>query len=296
VFVIGIDENGLGPRLGMFCLTASVFECKNYDPAAFRKIFGAAGVKDSKQILSSRKMEKGREIVLSFLKSLDGETPSSWDAFLRRVGFLKISEYKKKCRKNCLPLCWNNTESLEGNCALPDLKLNASAKLKEIKVLYYCPKMFNEGIKRRSTKTALEFEMLERFFSKYRALYGKNVLYICGKLGGTKKYERFFDFLRNFKLVRKAEGKNSFYEFKNFGRVEFVMDAEEKHFPVALSSVFGKVVREIFVRRMNSFFKKYIPTLKNASGYNDRITADFILKTSALRKKLKIPDDCFIRK
>ncbi|MFH1352987.1 MAG: hypothetical protein ABIH68_05360, partial [bacterium] len=205
MIVVGIDENGLAPRLGMFCLTASVFECKNYKPDAFWKIFGATGVKDSKQILSSRKMEKGREIVLSFLRILDGETPSSWDVFLERVGFLRTSEYKKKCRKNCLPLCWNDDVSLEGNFALPGLKLDGSVMLKDIKVLYYCPKMFNDGIKRRSTKTALEFEMLEKFFSKYRALYGENVLYVCGKLGGTKRYERFFDFLKNFELVKKTE-------------------------------------------------------------------------------------------
>ncbi|MBU4133717.1 hypothetical protein KKH42_00180, partial [bacterium] len=118
----------------------------------------------------------------------------------------------------------------------------------------------------------------------------------CGKLGGTKRYAPFFDYLKQYRVTKASEGMDSFYEFARFGRIEFVKDGDSLHLPVALASVFGKLVREIFMERLNDFFAGFIQNLSRVSGYNDPLTREFIEKTAAVRKKRGIPENCFLRK
>ena len=78
-------------------------------------------------------------------------------------------------------------------------------------------------------------------------------------------------------------------------KISFLQNGEEKEFPVALSSLFGKYIREIFMKRINKFFQNYNPKLKPVSGYRDSLTKGFIEETEGLRKKLKVSKECFLR-
>ena len=68
--VVGIDENGLGPKLGPLTVTGALFECaEGYEHGAFFEALaegagGAGRVNDSKAVMGFRKMAHGEEIVL----------------------------------------------------------------------------------------------------------------------------------------------------------------------------------------------------------------------------------------
>ena len=50
VRVVGVDENGLGPRLGPLVVTAAVLDLDRYDAQALRAIAEPIGITDSKEV------------------------------------------------------------------------------------------------------------------------------------------------------------------------------------------------------------------------------------------------------
>ncbi|MCD6423242.1 MAG: hypothetical protein J7L42_03905 [Elusimicrobia bacterium] len=291
MIVVGIDENGLAPRLGMFCVTAVAFRCKKYTPQSFWKEFENLRIVDSKLMISSGKTRKGKFAVLEFLRIYKNFVPKSWNEFLSEVSFSKLDDLRKNCgQKN---FCWIYDEEI--NFKTEKSRVLSKKKFLDVKVNFVCPKIFNSAIKRTDNKLAFEIEILEKFFKFFLNRYREKILFLCGKIGGTKKYEKFFKFLSSFKILEKKEREDSIYVFKNF-EVRFIKSAEGKHFPIALASVFGKVVREIFIERMNKFFQQHLPNLPFASGYHDRNTSRFIKEALLVLKNEGIPEDCFLRK
>ncbi|MCD6413880.1 MAG: hypothetical protein J7L54_07030 [Elusimicrobia bacterium] len=291
----GIDENGLGPKLGFFCVTAVLIECDEYNAEIFWKA-NRGFVADSKDIMSSRNILKGLDIVKHFTGSFAGRSPASANDFLESVSFRPLAAAKSRCPRHCAEMCWEpdfTFPSGQGYSRKPDFGI-AGAALRGVYVSYICPREFNRRCAKAS-KFAVEFSLVEELLEFLCGKFGKGIHYFCGKLGGTAKYEKFFGYLKKFAIKEKSEGKDSFYVLENFGRVEFIRSAEKAHFPVALASVYGKVVREIFIKRLNLFFGSRGRDLPVASGYNDPVTRKFIEKTERLREKLKIPKDCFLR-
>jgi ribonuclease HII len=77
-----------------------------------------------------------------------------------------------------------------------------------------------------------------------------------------------------------------------------VRDADERHLLVGLASLVGKYLRELLMGRIVRHYRTADPALEveHASGYHDPITTRFMVGTDALRKKRRVPDDCFVRR
>jgi ribonuclease HII len=50
--------------------------------------------------------------------------------------------------------------------------------------------------------------------------------------------------------------------------VTFMVQAEEKHMPVALASMVSKYTRELLMARFNDFFRRHWPQIKPTAGYS----------------------------
>ena len=61
------------------------------------------------------------------------------------------------------------------------------------------------------------------------------------------------------------------------------------------ASMFGKYVRELWMLRLNEFYRKQLPALRACSGYHDSVSKRFVTETEALRVKLGILNTCFER-
>ncbi|MEA2081840.1 MAG: hypothetical protein U9O97_03800 [Elusimicrobiota bacterium] len=303
MYVVGIDENGLGPRLGMFCVTAAVFECSSYDKNLFWKNASDGAVDDSKKVMASGRTGKGRRIAAAYLAQLGHfpETDADFIEFVNHRSAGSLSNdcppcVRSMCRAGHSPFCEDSVSAVSDN--LFSLLKDAGIRFAGAESVFLCPKEFNRGIDRFGSKMMLEFFIMEKFFRKYGAAdTGRGeTLFICGKLGGTKRYGRYFDYLKKYRVANLQEGTDSFYEFDGLGRIEFVKDGDALHLPVALASVFGKLVREIFMDSLNGYFGNLDKSLPVVSGYNDHLTREFIEKTVPVRRERGIPDICFLRK
>ncbi|MDO9514314.1 MAG: hypothetical protein Q7J59_06905 [Elusimicrobiota bacterium] len=302
MYIVGIDENGLGPKLGMFCVTASLFECDSYDPDFFWKKASDGMVDDSKKVMASGRTEKGRRIAASYLALL-GSVPETDADFIKLINFRKDGPRRCGCPDCGRIMCRAGNSSFVADFSVSNAAdLSSSLKAAGIRFagaesFFCCPEEFNRGIDRYDSKMRLEFSILEMFFKKFSALSAKgDTLFICGKLGGTKRYVPYFDHLKKYRPLCSSEGTSSFYELGGLGRIEFVKDADSMHLPVALASVFGKLVREVFMESLNDYFCGFQKDLPRVSGYNDPLTREFIEKTASLREDNGVPAECFLRK
>jgi len=302
MFVVGIDENGLGPKLGMFCVTAAIFECRSYNKNLFWKKASDGAVDDSKRVMTSGRTGKGRKIAAAYLAQL-GRVPETDADFIDIVNFRSGLPFRDECpgcgrgmcRVGDAVFCGESVSSVSEK--LSSSLCDARIRFAGAESIFYCPEEFNRGIDRFGSKLRLEFSILEMFYKKYSTLSASDdKLFICGKLGGTKRYGPYFDYLKKYRLAKASEGTDSFYEFDGLGRIEFVKDGDSLHLPVSLASVFGKLVREIYMESLNDYFGGFIKNNRRVSGYNDSLTREFIEKTVAVRKEQGVPENCFLRK
>jgi ribonuclease HII len=49
--------------------------------------------------------------------------------------------------------------------------------------------------------------------------------------------------------------------------IEFSVDADRRHFPVALASMLAKYLREVLMGRFNAYWRAWLPDLRPTAGY-----------------------------
>jgi hypothetical protein len=63
-----------------------------------------------------------------------------------------------------------------------------------------------------------------------------------------------------------------------------------------MASLIGKWVREVLMARVTRYHRGFDPSLPEASGYHDPVTARFIRASALVRRSRRISDDCFERR
>ncbi len=321
MIIIGIDENGYGPVLGPLVVTATAFKIEKREnlwyllnipknPDCYEKLV----VTDSKKLFSRNSLKRcqiGEKTVFSFFYLLFKTFPENLDRFLSKI-LLDFSQFPQLCKesrteaKPCwekifLPLWLKNKEGIKKEAE----KLRKKLKRERIeffglKSICICPFQFNRLVKGKS-KSYLNYLQFEKLIFYFLRKKEKNFYIFADRIGGQKRYLPLLKsgLLRNWRSQILEERKEiSSYRLSLKGKeatISFLQDGEEKEFPVALSSLFGKYIREIFMKRINKFLQNYNPKLKPVSGYRDCLTKNFIEETNNLRKKLKINEECFLR-
>jgi len=311
MYVVGIDENGFGPQMGMLTVTGSLFEVKKYNREDFwNGIRGKAVVDDSKRVLKFNRINEGERTVLTYYNLFNERLPERFKELLDSVSLFTLQELRQYCPSPAAEMCWKLEILLPHWIRIKEDEIQRDAakikqgmahqemRLIEVKTAIFCPYKFNaliieKGIK----KTHLDFILFEKLIEYFYKQYGneQKYLFLCDKIGGTKRYLSWFNYLQNFKVLEKKEEINSIYSLEDIGRICFIKEGDKKHFPIALSSIFGKYIREVFMERINYFFTSRIRNLRPASGYHDRITEEYKKRTANLRDALNIPERCFLR-
>jgi len=333
MIIVGIDENGYGPILGPLIITASAFKVekrgnlwqilnisKNPDNYPERVV-----VTDSKKLFSRNSLRcrrAGEKTVAIFFSLLFKKLPKEPDSFFSKI-LLNFSLFPKLCleSKTRYKPCWGKISlplwlkdivvrgfslaKIEKGIIKESEELKKKLKEKKIKFLglktiCVCPFQFNKLAKEKN-KSYLNYLQFEKLIFYFLQKKEKKFFIFADKIGGRKDY---FFYLKSGLLkdwdcrILEESGEVSSYELnlKNKrANISFLQNGEEKEFPVALSSLFGKYTREIFIKRINRFFQNYNPELKSVSGYRDPLTKEFIKRTENLREELKINENCFLR-
>lgn len=268
--IIGVDENGLGSILGPLVITFTVFSAPFYDKEFFWQI--SRKVADSKKIMRFRKIKKGEEIVFLFYYLLHQKFPQKASELIKKIEIKRKKTFCKKCHPEMKKICQKEEvflpqeikneeiEKIKKEAEIVQKKMKKmKIKLLEIKSFIICPLEFNQKTQNQS-KIQLELFFIKKIEKKFLKESSK-VLFLCDRVG------------------------------KNF-----IKKADRSHFPVALSSIFGKYLREIFIKKQNQFFQKICPSVRAVSGYRDHLTKKFIKETQKIREKINLLDICFLRK
>ena len=305
MLVMGVDENGLGPRLGPLVATSVVLEAPRYPRAALCGRGLGLGLTDSKETGGFGRMAFTESVALALLERGGAGLPASVDDFLDRVAPPSRPRLRACCPDEATARqCWGVDLTLPmfgGNAAdgmrlLDRLIGRSSLRIVDVQSRVACAGILNAKLSDGRNKLAVDLELFEDLIISVHVRHGSPLLVLCGMIGGIRDYaSRFsrFDCNRVEALANRRGQRR--YAVNGLGELRFEVDADARHLPVALASIVGKYVREVCMHRIGEFYRNDQPGLTLASGYHDPVTTRFIEATERSRRRLGIAPDCFQR-
>jgi len=306
--LIGIDENGLGPRLGPLVVTSVVARVE--DEGHKRVLSRPRGalrsrLGDSKRLVAYGDSALGEAWARAIVRQSGQPEPRGPEELVRFLSLDDAEALRAPCPDDHIDQCWRT--GAETFAADPELVVQVDRDLAKlaglgVHVLHAacvvtCARRLNEGIARGLTRFHLDLHAMERLALDARARAGVDVVATCGKVGGFARYPPAFGPMYGRLHAVAEEGRaRSEYVVPGLGSIAFVRDAEDKHLLVSMASLIGKWVRDLFMARIVSYHRVHDPELPNASGYHDPVTTRFVEATRLARQKNALPDDCFERR
>lgn len=305
---VGIDENGLGPRLGPMIVTAALADVSEEGARRIgRKLPKALRVDldDSKALVSCHDVSLGEAWTRVVVEETQGVSPKTPSELLLHVLSEDERSLTQDCPKSTKRQCWNadgeqfaaTREQLDRIRRHVATLEKRGIGLRRVSSEVVCAQRLNRLKKEGIHRFTADLHAMERLVLKFREAAGQPVVATCGKVGGIGKYEPFFGPLSGRLHTTLEEGRaRSCYHFPTLGELRFVRDADASDPLVMLASLVGKYVREVLMRRISRFYAPHLddPNLV-PSGYHDPVTNRFVDATKQIRKRLRIASDCFQR-
>jgi ribonuclease HII len=311
-FVLGVDENGLGPRLGPLIVTAVALEADPSVPKSERAALSrpsrrdglADRLADSKALVRYGASSLGEAWARAIADRLGAGGSKTPDDLVHALGLDAPAELRAPCPADHERQCWGHVgeafEASDEDVAIAHADLDRLAKkglrVRALRTAIVCTRRLNEAAAKGVSRFLVDLHTMERLVLKLRGELGQDVYAVCGKVGGYDKYDTAFGPLSGHLRMTLAEGrKRSEYRFPGVGTLAFVRDADDSHLVVSLASLVGKWVRDLMMNRIIRYHREDVPDLPDASGYHDPTTTQFIEATALVREKRGLPDDCFER-
>jgi hypothetical protein len=305
---IGIDENGLGPRLGPMIVTAVRLELDPEKLATRRGYLAAAtraGIGDSKEHSAHGAMGPCEARVLSMLKVHLGLEARSLAHLAETVGLEEPDALRADCPPGEAPhVCFRDAVDLPafgggpqpGDIAAATKLLEKGMRLVGVRVGIVCAKRMNLARDAGLSRFDLDLAYMIRLAEALRGDRGTPpVTAYCGKVGGRAKYASALERLSPLVGVLGEERERSSYAVPGFGEVHFVMDGDATEPAIGLASMIGKYVRELWMTRIHRYWAGHVAGLEPVSGYHDPSTEVFVRKTALVRRERGVPEICFER-
>ena len=302
----GLDENGLGPRLGPLLVTAV-----------------RASATDEGRRIASRKARGKLQELLSDSKKLvafgDSGLGEAWARAVALRGGLHFASPAELLAHLCLDgaadleapcpsghrdQCWaTDTEELAAPEALVqdlarhlDRLASRGLAVEEARLVIVCTSRLNAAVREGRSRFHVDLHAMERLCVDLRARARGPLSAVCGKVGGLDRYGPHFGPFSQGLHSALVEGRDrSEYAVAGLGTVAFVKDADDTYPLVSLASLIGKWARDLLMLRIVRHHRAYDADLPAASGYHDPVTARFVDATRLARARRGLPDDCFER-
>lgn len=297
---IGIDENGLGARLGPLVVTGVLAEvdargqalCDRALPKSLGRDLG-----DSKRLVSHKNADLGEAWARVLARAC--ATPAElFDALTSRP---KI-ELQELCPQRTRGQCWTEAgDAFRAPEALMTRLERHVARLEQrglrllgVRSEILCTRRLNLERRAGKNRFVADLHAMERLILSLSApARGAGLLAVCGKVGSMQHYEGFFGPLAGWlHTTLEQSPARSAYRFAGLGELRFVRDADAADPLVMLASLVGKYLRELFMDRIG---RAYGHTSSKPSGYHDPRTDRFVVSTAALRRRRRIDASCFER-
>ena len=307
-FYVGIDENGMGPRLGPLIVTSVLTEVSRAGAKVVTSRPRGAIAKrigDSKKLLAFDDGALGEAWAraISRRSGVDPKTPAE---LLAALAIDPEEVLQAPCPGHHVDLCWSTdgeqfiTGEAEVELLTKDLAtLEArGVHVRRARVAIICTKRLNDAVLRGQSRFDVDLHTMERLTLDARDEAKDEVYALCGKVGGFDFYGPRFGPLGGYLRTMLVEGRaRSEYHVPSVGRLAFLRDADDTHLLVGLASLVGKWARDHLMRRVVRYHRTHAPTqtLPDASGYHDPVTTRFIDATTLVRKTRNVETACFER-
>ncbi len=311
-FRVGVDENGLGPRLGPLVVTAAMARLRSGAEAIVNgQAAGALGERlgDSKRLVAHGKMALGEAWTRAVVARKAGRRrrASRPDDLLRALCLDEPSWLVAPCPAELEAQCWSaEGEALSAGPRFVQLLgqveqdlerlAEAGVELIAVRSVVTCCWRLNEAARQGHSRLVVDLHAMERLVLACRELAGEPIAAVCGKVGGYQRYGQVFGPLGGLPCaVLEQSPRRSAYRFAGLGEVAFVRNCDQSDLLVGLASLVGKYLRELLMARIVRFYQRLDGSIAAASGYGDPVTTRFIRSSEPLRKRLDVPLVCFRR-
>ncbi len=306
MFALGIDENGLGPRLGPLVVTAVAAEVDEKGALALtKKPKGRLRERlgDSKDLVAFGRAGLAEAWARAIPSTL-GRACTSPAELLETIALDDKSTLLAPCpNRTHVAQCWTHASHFGAEKALVNLLTKDLARLEKrgiriasVKSVIVCNSALNQAASKGTSRFRVDLSAMERLLLSARAEFGEEIDAVCGKVGGFDRYPPQFSHLSGYLYSTLEEGRAaSRYRIAGLGRVSWVRDADASHLLVSMASLVGKWVREALMGNIVRFYQAHESDVAPASGYHDPVTTRFIESTEATRKRLAIVSSCFER-
>ncbi len=313
-WLVGIDENGLGPRLGPLVVTGVLASADDEAAVmkAARKPRGklAESLGDSKGLVGYGHSTLGEAWLRILLEKKNAGAPDPKTA-LDAISLYGRERLRDLCPGRTSPelasledQCWGITgeafgasdEEKEGAVrGLTQLE-KYGIRIHEVRTAVLCTGRLNRLQSEGRTRLLADLGAMEELLVHFRGTAGSDIDAVCGKVGGYDRYGAHFTKLSSYLHTPLDEKrKRAAYKFHGLGTVAFVQDADASHLLVGLASLVGKWVRDLLMNRIVRYYQAAIPDLAPASGYYNSVTERFVRATELIRKDRALPPRCFER-
>ena len=305
-YALGIDENGLGPRLGPLVVTAILVRAERDVRPLFSKPRGKLKERlgDSKQLASYNDSTLGEAWARVLVQRVASSTASVPSELLQNILADERSMLRSRCPDVHGAQCWDDAGE---RFSADDTLLRAVEKdlvrlerrgftVVRVRSVVVCAERLNDAAALGKTRFILDLHAMERLFLDAREAAGEEIVCLSGKVGGYDRYADAFGPLAGRLHITLAEGRaKSEYKFPGLGTLSFARDADAGAMLVGMASLVGKWVRDHFMRRIVRYHRAENPELPDASGYHDPVTTRFIQASRLSRKRRMLPNVCFER-
>jgi len=315
----GLDEAGYGPLLGPLCVAAAAFEVADTEdgkaPDLWQRLKSVVAsstsdrskiaIADSKKLKGAkdgkahplRHLERG---VLAALGSV-GPLPTTDTELFERLGVVVDSREASPWYEAPLSLPIANERDLVA-IAANRLRVASDGAGVGLAVLA-CEAVDGLAFNRataKSQKSDLNFcvamRHVERLWSSFAARHPRIVI---DRQGGRTHYREPLQLCfpgARLTILGETDALSR-YRLERDGSLltlSFESESESRHLPSALASMTAKYVRELFMERMNRFFRGHLPELKPTAGYVED-GRRYLEDVRPVLRRLKIREDQLVR-
>lgn len=306
-FWMGVDENGLGPRLGPLVVTGVLARTEGEGAhAAQSRPRGklAERLGDSKKLVAFQDDSLGEAWARAVGGRMLGRPARTPSELFYALCMDPPEELQRPCPSHHRDMCFReDAEHFEAPEACVaeigrdlDKLQRKGIQILAARTVAVCTRSLNDAAARGLSRFDVDLHAMERLVLWGRGHADDAVHATCGKVGGIDAYPARFGPLGGHLHTALVEGRaRSEYRFPGVGQIAFVRDADDAHLLVCMASMIGKWVREMLMRRIVRYHQSEHPELPDASGYHDPVTTRFIAASAPVRKRLNVLDACFER-